>query len=239
MSKPVSKADLYTANRDPWSALGPGVGVPGEYARLSAPPASPSEELTGADRTAAVEDTERVDQPVCEGEKECAFYIKTGQCKFGATCKFHHPQPAGPSVTSAAPAFYPTVEQLFVPSPRQYPTYVGWQLVVLQYHMDHICQWLILVCYILELFQFKDGTLMWFVEVLVFEVIIIWAQISYSMAFMQPRHQWILYHHHLLANNQFEQDRYMDHQANYLLHNHLCLDLKYLLYQLLYLQALA
>ncbi|WOL06736.1 zinc finger CCCH domain-containing protein 6-like [Canna indica] len=64
--------------------------------------------------------------PLRPGEKECAFYIKTGQCKFGATCKFHHPQPAGTSVPSPAPAFYPTVQQLSVPSPHQYPPYVSW-----------------------------------------------------------------------------------------------------------------
>lgn len=30
-----------------------------------------------------------------QGEKECSYYVKTGQCKFGMTCKFHHPQPVG------------------------------------------------------------------------------------------------------------------------------------------------
>lgn len=29
---------------------------------------------------------ERLDQP------ECQFYMKTGDCKFGAVCKFHHPR---------------------------------------------------------------------------------------------------------------------------------------------------
>ena len=29
---------------------------------------------------------ERPDQP------ECQFYMKTGDCKFGAVCKFHHPR---------------------------------------------------------------------------------------------------------------------------------------------------
>ena len=29
---------------------------------------------------------ERPDQP------ECQFYMKTGDCKFGAACKFHHPK---------------------------------------------------------------------------------------------------------------------------------------------------
>lgn len=29
-----------------------------------------------------------------QDEKECAYYLRTGQCKFGGTCKFHHPQPS-------------------------------------------------------------------------------------------------------------------------------------------------
>lgn len=30
--------------------------------------------------------------PQRDGEKDCSFYLKTGCCKFGATCKFHHPR---------------------------------------------------------------------------------------------------------------------------------------------------
>lgn len=26
------------------------------------------------------------------GQPECQFYMKTGDCKFGAVCKFHHPR---------------------------------------------------------------------------------------------------------------------------------------------------
>ncbi|RRT52743.1 hypothetical protein B296_00036874 [Ensete ventricosum] len=93
--------------------------------------------LTGAGRTGVVEYPERVGQPVCEvftlsiisGEKECGYYMKTGQCKFGSTCKFHHPQPGGASVPSAsAPAFYPSVQHPSVPSSHQYPPYAGWQV---------------------------------------------------------------------------------------------------------------
>lgn len=29
--------------------------------------------------------------PQRPGEPDCTFYIKTGECSFGATCKFHHP----------------------------------------------------------------------------------------------------------------------------------------------------
>jgi Zinc finger C-x8-C-x5-C-x3-H type (and similar) len=33
-------------------------------------------------------------------EKECAYYLRTGQCKFGGTCKFHHPQPSSNAMIS-------------------------------------------------------------------------------------------------------------------------------------------
>ena len=54
-----------------------------------------------------------------QGEKECSYYLKTGQCKFGITCKFHHPQLAGISTPSARP-FYQTVQSSSIPSPHQY-----------------------------------------------------------------------------------------------------------------------
>ena len=55
-----------------------------------------------------------------QGEKECSYYLKTGQCKFGLTCKFHHPQPAGTSLPASAPQFYPQVQSHTVPLPEQY-----------------------------------------------------------------------------------------------------------------------
>lgn len=30
--------------------------------------------------------------PERPGQPECQFYMKTGDCKFGAVCKFHHPR---------------------------------------------------------------------------------------------------------------------------------------------------
>ncbi|KAK9015378.1 hypothetical protein V6N11_006489 [Hibiscus sabdariffa] len=63
---------------------------------------------------------ERPGEPVCQGEKECSYYLKTGQCKFGVTCKFHHPQPAGTSISSSAPQFYQPVQSPSVPIPEQY-----------------------------------------------------------------------------------------------------------------------
>lgn len=47
--------------------------------------------------------------------------MKTGQCKFGATCKFDHPVPA--SVQIPAPSPVPPVSSLHVPVPSPlYPT---------------------------------------------------------------------------------------------------------------------
>jgi len=31
--------------------------------------------------------------PMCQGDKECASYMRTGSCKYAVHCKFHHPQP--------------------------------------------------------------------------------------------------------------------------------------------------
>lgn len=28
-----------------------------------------------------------------QGEKECPYYMRTGSCKYGSTCRFHHPEP--------------------------------------------------------------------------------------------------------------------------------------------------
>ncbi|KAL1532784.1 putative late blight resistance protein R1A-10 [Salvia divinorum] len=33
--------------------------------------------------------------PLRPGRMECVYYVKTGQCMFGVTCKFHHPQLGG------------------------------------------------------------------------------------------------------------------------------------------------
>ncbi|KAL0367694.1 UNVERIFIED_CONTAM: Zinc finger CCCH domain-containing protein 34 [Sesamum radiatum] len=66
---------------------------------------------------------ERISQPVCQGEKECSYYVKTGQCKFGITCKFHHPQPTGVQVPAPGPAVAPgpTLAPLPVPGPLAAP----------------------------------------------------------------------------------------------------------------------
>ncbi|KAL5975331.1 hypothetical protein ACLOJK_032010 [Asimina triloba] len=95
--------------------------------------------VAGVVRTRGGELPERPEQPICQlicmggilvgdnrlsggfvaqGEKECAYYVKTGQCKFGSTCKFHHPQPAGISLPASAPTFYPAVQSPSVPPPQ-------------------------------------------------------------------------------------------------------------------------
>ncbi|KAL9263512.1 Zinc finger CCCH domain-containing protein [Drosera capensis] len=78
------------------------------------------------DRTSAASATrltggypEHPGEPVCQGEMECSYYLKTGQCKFGMTCKFHHPQPAGASLQAAAPPFYQMVQSPSFPFPQQ------------------------------------------------------------------------------------------------------------------------
>ena len=44
-----------------------------------------------AERAAATAAAPPVLYPERPGQPECTFYVKTGRCKFGATCKFHHP----------------------------------------------------------------------------------------------------------------------------------------------------
>lgn len=48
--------------------------------------------------------------------------MKTGQCKFGATCKFHHPQPAGVQAPTPSPAPQVAAVPTAVPGPPLYPT---------------------------------------------------------------------------------------------------------------------
>ena len=37
------------------------------------------------------------------GAPDCAFYVKTGTCKYGATCKFNHPPAAQPELHPQRP----------------------------------------------------------------------------------------------------------------------------------------
>jgi hypothetical protein len=65
----------------------------------------------------------KIDINEMQGEKECSYYMKTGQCKFGSTCKFHHPEFGGIPVT---PGIYPALQSASVPSPLTYAS--NWQM---------------------------------------------------------------------------------------------------------------
>ncbi|KAJ3670898.1 hypothetical protein LUZ60_008324 [Juncus effusus] len=53
--------------------------------------------------------------PVRQGEADCPFYMKTGSCKFGSTCRFNHPDrneispPFAPALNQALAASLPYV----------------------------------------------------------------------------------------------------------------------------------
>ncbi|KNA19668.1 hypothetical protein SOVF_059270 [Spinacia oleracea] len=63
-------------------------GLAGSYAPL---PYSAGKSVTG---TADHKFPER------PGEPECQYYLKTGNCKFGASCRYHHPPDRGASATA-------------------------------------------------------------------------------------------------------------------------------------------
>lgn len=56
-----------------------------------------------------------------QNEAPCAYYIRTGQCKFGSTCKFHHPQPTNMMVSLSGSPVYPTVQSPTTPGQQSYP----------------------------------------------------------------------------------------------------------------------
>ena len=56
-----------------------------------------------------------------QNEIECAYYLRTGQCKFGSTCKFHHPQPTNMMVPLRGSPIYPTVSSPTTPGQQSYP----------------------------------------------------------------------------------------------------------------------
>ncbi|KAG6546387.1 hypothetical protein Mapa_012127 [Marchantia paleacea] len=46
--------------------------------------------------------------PICPhpqrpGDPDCSYYLKTGECSFGASCKFHHPPGRVPTIPRVAP----------------------------------------------------------------------------------------------------------------------------------------
>lgn len=62
--------------------IGPGPG--GGYAMTQLSPSAPSYPLTKSQKEQHV-------FPERPGEPECQFYMKTGDCKFGSSCRYHHP----------------------------------------------------------------------------------------------------------------------------------------------------
>lgn len=56
-----------------------------------------------------------------QNEAECAYYLRTGQCKFGNTCKFHHPQPSNMMVPFNGSPVYPNVQSPTSPGHQSYP----------------------------------------------------------------------------------------------------------------------
>ncbi|KAI8561387.1 hypothetical protein RHMOL_Rhmol04G0335100 [Rhododendron molle] len=74
----------------------------------------------GAIRTGGGEFPKRLGEPLCQGQKECSYYLKMWQCNFHMTCKFHHPEPGGMSMPSSARPFYPMVQSSSIASNDQY-----------------------------------------------------------------------------------------------------------------------
>lgn len=56
---------------------------------------------------------------VLQSESECAYYLRTGQCKFGGTCKFDHPQPTNMMVSMRGSPAYPSVQSPTTPGGQQ------------------------------------------------------------------------------------------------------------------------
>lgn len=65
-----------------------------------------------------------------QNEKSCDYYMRTGGCKFGVACKFHHPPPAslGAGLPLNGPAAFDStsssvVQSMALPYVGGYPTY--------------------------------------------------------------------------------------------------------------------
>ncbi|KAJ6841010.1 zinc finger CCCH domain-containing protein 8 [Iris pallida] len=57
--------------------------------------------------------------PQRPGQMECDFYMKTGHCKFGETCKFHHPVDRTAPAASVAKQDQPNVKLTLAGLPRR------------------------------------------------------------------------------------------------------------------------
>jgi hypothetical protein len=76
--------------------------------------------------------------PERPGQPECQYYMKTGDCKFGITCRYHHPKDrATPSPTCIlSPIGLPLRPVRTLP---MFIVHVRWNLV--------LCDWLSLLCF--------------------------------------------------------------------------------------------
>lgn len=64
-----------------------------------------------------------------QGENECSYYMKTGHCKFGVTCKFHHPQVSDAPTPEPPPppaSLYPQMQSSSIS--LQYGGVPNWQV---------------------------------------------------------------------------------------------------------------
>ena len=62
-----------------------------------------------------------------QNEKECAYYLKTGQCKYANTCKFHHPELFNVVPSSRGSPIYPSVHSSASTGPQSYTgTMASW-----------------------------------------------------------------------------------------------------------------
>jgi hypothetical protein len=61
---------------------------------------------------------------IVQDERDCPYYMQTGLCKFGATCKFNHPQPTQIKglVTMPRSMAYPSNSPLGTPSTHLFQT---------------------------------------------------------------------------------------------------------------------
>lgn len=63
-----------------------------------------------------------------QNETECAYYLRTGQCKFGSTCKFHHPPPSNMTVSLRGSTVYPPAHSPTTPGQQSYLGGINWPL---------------------------------------------------------------------------------------------------------------
>ncbi|KAL3634577.1 hypothetical protein CASFOL_021631 [Castilleja foliolosa] len=78
---------------EPTVGAGPIYGI----AQLSPSSAGPYASIAGPSSIISHREHEFPERP---GQLECRYYLRTGDCKFGSTCKYHHPREWAPPRTS-------------------------------------------------------------------------------------------------------------------------------------------